>query len=124
MAASLAAVLLEAAFFDVGVAAFSFAALTAAQRFRAAAAMVLLPALLILRFGPGDTVTGVDDLDLSLLLAHRRCWAALILRRVSAENFRRLEAAPSGVAADFAGPLVGSLRSSAICWPIQVSCKS
>ena len=109
-----AAVFLWVAFFVAEGSGFSFAASTAAQRLRAASAIVFLPTSLIFRFGLGDTVTGVDGSDAPRIFAHRRCWASLILRRVAAENFRRLGRVPFGLAAGSAGRPFGMARSSAI----------
>ena len=105
---------LLAAFFGVRVTAFVFAALTVAQRLRAASAIAFLPAALIFRFGLASALIGVDGSDSPRIFAHRRCWASFILRRVSAENFRRLGAVPSGLAAFVTGLPVRRLRSSAI----------
>lgn len=115
---------LGAFFLLAGCSGFPFAALTAAQRFLDASAIAFLPAALIFRFGLARTVARFDDPDSPRIFAQRRCWASLILSRVSAEDFRRLGKVPSAVAAVFAGPGIRRLRSSAICWAIRVFCDS
>jgi hypothetical protein len=86
------AVFSRAAFYAEKVCYFPFAALTAAQRFRAASAIAFLPATLILRFGLAEYLwlapavrIHAFDLGPSLLLGHPS-----FLRRVAAENLRRL----------------------------------
>ena len=103
---------------------FPFAAFTAAQRFRDASAIALLPAALIFRFGLAGTVAGFAGSDSPRIFAHRRCWASFILRRASAENFRRLGEVPAAGAAVLAGPPARRRLSSAICWSIRVFCDS
>ena len=61
---------LRVAFFVAGAAAFSFAAFTAAQRFRLASPIACLPASLICRFALAGTVTSVDGAISPLILAH------------------------------------------------------
>ena len=113
-AAPASAAFLTTAFLRAG-AAFAASALFCAHRLLAASWMAFLPAAESFRLAFGASgLTFAGGSDSPRILAHRRCWASCIRRRVAAENFLRLRGVASGVVAAWLGRLGSIARTSAI----------
>jgi len=119
---------LTAAFFRavfVTLPGCAFAALANRQRFFVAAIIRFMPSSLIRRLGFGGSDVARDGgSDVTLIAAHRRCWASFMRRRAAAENFRRFLVGASGVAAGSAGPPDRMARSPLICESMCRFCSS
>ena len=86
-------------------------ALFFAHRFLSASWMAFLPAAESLRLAFGGSGLACDGgADSPRILAHRRCWASFIRRRVAAENLRRLRDVVTGPAAAWPGTFARAIH--------------